>query len=684
MPRPQRHLSLAARALLATAACQGPQPHAADQPAPSPARRSVDPAPTTELRLHAGYYDSAVLLPGAPLYLYARGEGPLELRARSFGLGELGLHLRARWVAPQQPWPAAVPPPTATIPLQRAADDRPIPIDLASCFASASAKSAGEPLLLTFHAPADHLAFAQIVQITDLGLTAALDARGGLVWVTHLATGQPLAGVDLTLRSQHDDTPRWSGRSDRDGLAVIDGVGLEGGLVLTASADHQIAYLPLHQDLLERYWGPGIATTADLRALITSDRARYAPGEALRLAGLLRRVERGPTGGLHHPQGAARASYTLHSPSGATLAAGPLALTAEGAFTLELPPPPVAEPGDHVFSIHITGAPDHPDDPPITFSHPLVIGPDSAHLAPASQTQPQPQPQPQPQTQPQTQPLQITATNPHTHQDQVAPFEAGQLASLLIRRDPSVSQGPAHGLLLLEREGILGHHLFQVDGDQARIELPIPASAPPNLHLSALLVHPGHPAFTVAALDLPISLEPKRIRLEVRPQPLGRTGPLRLEILATDAEGAPVPALLLLDLIDPTLPLPDPLAFFYSPSPSDVGLFDLRTYLLPPADAPLARPPTTTPEPLPVAPPTLTAAAPSPAPQPRHEPFYTLPERSRLRRTDASGALLVEIPRAATSTSRSPQRLRILALDPQRPDRLGVGEALLAPPAAQE
>ncbi|MBI5522315.1 MAG: hypothetical protein HY910_06785 [Desulfarculus sp.] len=59
-----------------------------------------------------------------------------------------------------------------------------------------------------------------MVQVTDLGLACKLATGPGLVWVSRLSTGQPLAGVDLELRDRANKM-LWQGKSDAQGLAQL-------------------------------------------------------------------------------------------------------------------------------------------------------------------------------------------------------------------------------------------------------------------------------------------------------------------------------------------------------------------------------------------------------------------------------------------------------------------------------
>lgn len=58
------------------------------------------------------------------------------------------------------------------------------------------------------------------LQVTDLGLSLKLGENSGLVWVTRLSDGAPLAGASLELRDRANKVI-WQGTSDDQGLATL-------------------------------------------------------------------------------------------------------------------------------------------------------------------------------------------------------------------------------------------------------------------------------------------------------------------------------------------------------------------------------------------------------------------------------------------------------------------------------
>jgi uncharacterized protein YfaS (alpha-2-macroglobulin family) len=139
----------------------------------------------------------------------------------------------------------------------------------------------------------------QVVQVTDLGLTAKLSEHGSLVWVTRLSNGQsvPGAAVELVGRS-----PALSRRYQTDAMGVVE----------IPKADYSPHFSDYGSDedtlLIARYEGdtsfrrvadilPPWRVEAPMRlavsekeyALLFSERGIYRPGDVVQVKGILRR-----------------------------------------------------------------------------------------------------------------------------------------------------------------------------------------------------------------------------------------------------------------------------------------------------------------------------------------------------------------------------------------------------------
>lgn len=88
-----------------------------------------------------------------------------------------------------------------------------------------------------------------VAQVTDLGLCLKLGTGQGLVWVSRLASGEPLAGVDLELRDRRNRVI-WQGQSDAQGLAKLPSLA-----TLNPATDKERPWQGPQVFLLARYQG---------------------------------------------------------------------------------------------------------------------------------------------------------------------------------------------------------------------------------------------------------------------------------------------------------------------------------------------------------------------------------------------------------------------------------------------
>ncbi|HEY0139062.1 MAG TPA: Ig-like domain-containing protein, partial [Nannocystis sp.] len=138
-----------------------------------------------------------------------------------------------------------------------------------------------------------------LVEVTRLGVSAAIDSDSGVILVTDLVTGEPLAGVDLALHVQAQDTPAWTGRTDARGLAELTHGVIYDQPYLLATTKDDVAYVPL-QGSLDGSWSnwQGGGGDNEPRAFFFTDREPYKPGDTVHLSGIVREEVRGPKGGV--------------------------------------------------------------------------------------------------------------------------------------------------------------------------------------------------------------------------------------------------------------------------------------------------------------------------------------------------------------------------------------------------
>ena len=169
------------------------------------------------------------------------------------------------------------------------------------------------------------------VQVTGLGLTTYADQRGLLAWVSRLADGAPLAGVNVKL--QRARSRAITASTDGSGTARLPLPSYDGEFVLIARAGDDAAFLPV------RHWRD--SSTSEATMSVFDDRRLYRPGETAAIKGWLRRARGGPTGDLElfRPRAADRVSYRVKDARNNEVAVGDAPLSPLGGFhfQIELP-----------------------------------------------------------------------------------------------------------------------------------------------------------------------------------------------------------------------------------------------------------------------------------------------------------------------------------------------------------
>jgi alpha-2-macroglobulin len=139
----------------------------------------------------------------------------------------------------------------------------------------------------------------QVVQVTDLGLTAKLSDQGSLVWVTRLGTGLPVAGATVELVGRTPKLAR-SYRTDASGLVTIpkqdyaphfSDYGSDEDTLLFARYEGDSSFRrvadflpPWRVDVPMR-----LSVSEKEYALLFGERGIYRPGDVVRVKGILRR-----------------------------------------------------------------------------------------------------------------------------------------------------------------------------------------------------------------------------------------------------------------------------------------------------------------------------------------------------------------------------------------------------------
>ena len=199
---------------------------------------------------------------------------------------------------------------------------------------------------------------------TDLGLSTKFAGENGLVWVTRLSSGEPMAGAALEIR---DDSGRslWSGRADEHGLCRTPGQDALGrdpwNLHIVAAAERDTVTGTLHGDWRLETWrwrrffthAYGYEEAASgQQAFLYGDRDLYRPGETLHLTGLVRRWHAGSLSAAN----ADSLRLTLRDPSADAVADTLLGLDRLGGFAVDVVTSPEAETGYYTVTARVRAA----------------------------------------------------------------------------------------------------------------------------------------------------------------------------------------------------------------------------------------------------------------------------------------------------------------------------------------
>jgi uncharacterized protein YfaS (alpha-2-macroglobulin family) len=220
---------------------------------------------------------------------------------------------------------------------------------------------------------APRCAFANV---TNLGVVAKLASGHGLVWVTALDTGKPVAGAEVQIRDRENKV-RFRGKSDATGLCKTPGRDQLLGRAHRAATPEEeeeeswsdrfgdrdatgrlyvVAKTADDLALLADSWQPGTAAwsfgiTPDhtpgknrIRGFLETDRGLYRPGDTVHAKGLVRLLREGS--GLRVLEGE-KVHVRVSDPRGDTLLEKDLVTGRFGGFALDLPTGREARLGDY-------------------------------------------------------------------------------------------------------------------------------------------------------------------------------------------------------------------------------------------------------------------------------------------------------------------------------------------------
>jgi len=192
----------------------------------------------------------------------------------------------------------------------------------------------------------DNFRQTALVQITDLGLTAAQSRDELYVLATRLSSAEPLHRAKVTLFERSSKEEVGSGFTDEMGLVKLPGPGAdgrEGPYLVTVEKGSDLAFLSLSGDVdagsyQSSYSYQNAAPQPELAGIVFSERGLYRPAEEIHLTAVARLRTRGPDGDMELLQKShRRVTYTVRDPRWNDLATGTLQLSpfGMGTFTVK-------------------------------------------------------------------------------------------------------------------------------------------------------------------------------------------------------------------------------------------------------------------------------------------------------------------------------------------------------------
>ncbi len=197
----------------------------------------------------------------------------------------------------------------------------------------------------------------KVFQRTDLGVTAALDRNSGVVLVTSLERGEPVANAKVSLLSDRGESTLWTGTTDAQGLAEIkqySGQVRRGYLLVEHGQD--ASFTPLQHDVHGGWYGGYYGNDSpDPIAFFYTDRTPYKPGDTIHLSGILRQRTKGPDGGVGLWRTGFEADYVVNGPRGHELTKGTVKVTPFGTFQVDIPTEKTGDTGRYSFNMTVPG-----------------------------------------------------------------------------------------------------------------------------------------------------------------------------------------------------------------------------------------------------------------------------------------------------------------------------------------
>jgi hypothetical protein len=215
-----------------------------------------------------------------------------------------------------------------------------------------------------------------LANVTDLGVLLKAGTASGLVWVTSISTGKPVAGARVTVYSPRGARV-FSGTTDRSGILKLPGTtrllrqpgardGAEHIDFESYRSQRMIAIVEKAGDraVLDGNWANGIQTwnfgvdedrksgLTRIRGLLQTDRGIYRPGETVKLKGLVRELSGGEAPRVPRQR---RVAVTIANARGAKVLDRQLEVSRFGGFDFSHSLTAEAPLGDYVVTATVGG-----------------------------------------------------------------------------------------------------------------------------------------------------------------------------------------------------------------------------------------------------------------------------------------------------------------------------------------
>ena len=204
-----------------------------------------------------------------------------------------------------------------------------------------------------------------LLQRTGLSLVARYGWNAGVALVARSGDGLGSPRTRLRIRDRAGRT-LWQGRSDAQGLAHFPGrrrLRRAGPFTLWAERGGDRTFLVLDGGGEDDIRTPGylrgqrLPATERVIGAVFSDRRYYAPGDPVRLFGVLRGQTRLPRGGIGHLSASySRVAYRVVSETEEEIVAGHADLGPAGLFRIDFPLSSSVQPGRYTAWLHLPGS----------------------------------------------------------------------------------------------------------------------------------------------------------------------------------------------------------------------------------------------------------------------------------------------------------------------------------------